>query len=112
MSAARNHGAGEAAALGFILGELKGAMKLLSDNAEGSPISSAPLDGTFILADGEPHGYGLHSPRDWAPRLAVIWFEEGEWRYAYYDSGYYGKWKNPSRWWPIPQPKERAERHG
>lgn len=88
---------------------------------EWQDISTAPKDGTPILAYGGAAGYnsdyGSWNPaplRYPAPSKYVVIWREGEsteraiWRFCSYDSGYYGEWEEPTHWLPLPKPPKDA----
>lgn len=70
------------------------------------PIGTAPRDGSWMLLTGGDIDYGWYW--DTKPRV-VSGFYIGEddehhafWQFAYYDSGYYGAYENPTHWMPLP----------
>lgn len=88
----------------------------MEETRDWQDISTAPKDGTPILVFGghpdmnsdyrvgygEPEVYALPSP------IAVAWWEGEDWRHTSYDSGYYGRWEDPTHWQPLPTPPIRT----
>lgn len=75
--------------------------------SEWQPIETAPKDGTFVLLCGGTGDYS--SDRGWPfpPVVVAQWVNlplHKHWRYASYDSGYYGEVENPTHWMPLPEP--------
>lgn len=69
-------------------------------------IESAPKDGSWILLTGGEIYYGWDPPDeddDKPPMVVAQWVKDGEgWQFAWYDSGYYGEYENPTHWAPLP----------
>ena len=66
------------------------------------PIDTAPKDGTWILL----RGGDIHYHDECAePPMVVGKWDDGEecWRYCSYDSGFYGVYRNPQEWMPLPK---------
>ena len=78
----------------------------MSTEAIWHPIETAPKDGTYVLITGGAPGYGWDGRRhDFpTPPCVVAAFLEPQWQFAYYDSGFYGIWINPTHWMPVPPP--------
>jgi hypothetical protein len=81
------------------------------------PIATAPRDGTWLLIAGGEPGYGWDESEFVPPAVVACWGAEEQvaindehspgadaWRFAVYDSGYYGLWENPTHWMPLPEP--------
>ena len=66
------------------------------------PIETAPRDGTWILLRGGTSKYGWYG--DNFPPMVCAQFDCSSWQFAYYESGYYGEYKNPTHWMPLPAP--------
>lgn len=64
------------------------------------PIETAPRDGTWVLLTGGSIAYGWCE--DDKPPMAVGQRAGDCWQFAWYDSGYYGKYENPTHWMPLP----------
>jgi len=78
------------------------------------PIETAPRDGTWVLLAGGECEYNEES--DNRGRVVTAqWTTEyrsnagdrpiadfGRWEFAYYDSGFYGEYENPTHWQPSP----------
>ena len=70
------------------------------------PIDTAPRDGTWVLVRGGRIDYGWDGDTD-PPAVVAQWGEGGGaeyWQFAWYDSGYYGEYKSPTEWMPLPEP--------
>jgi len=74
------------------------------------PIETAPRDGTWVLLSGGECEFNEESDNK---RRAVTarWTTEfscrnrsGRWLFAYYDSGVYGEYENPTHWQPLLSP--------
>ena len=80
-----------------------------------SDIASAPKDGTWVLLKGgEPdEDYDFDAPKP--PCVVARWVAlhptGGRWYFASYDSGYYGKWFDPTHWRPVASPPSEASRN-
>ena len=68
------------------------------------PIETALRDGSWILLAGgridDGWEYGVDKP-------AVVsgqWADSECWQFAWYDGGYYGEYKDPTHWMPLPDP--------
>lgn len=75
---------------------------------EWQDISSAPKDGTWILLSGGTIDYGWGGDTI-SPAVVAQCTEElngriapAHWQFAWYDGGYYGEYKNPTHWQPLP----------
>jgi len=74
------------------------------------PIETAPKDGTWVLLRSGDIDYGWDG--DTKPPAVVGQYvvsedpEEasGGWQFAWYDSGVYGEYDNPTHWMPLPAP--------
>ncbi len=76
------------------------------------PIETAPKDGTWILLCGGRIEYGW-CQEDEKPSAVVAQYaglsKNPVWQFAWYDSGYYGKYIEPTHWMPLPKPPVDAE---
>lgn len=74
------------------------------------PIATAPKDGRWVLLSGGRIEYGWD--RETKPPAvvgqAVNGGEDG-WQFAWYDSGYYGEYEDPTHWMPLPAPPALSE---
>lgn len=63
---------------------------------EWQPIDTAPQDGSWVLLrGGAPDRYWDGKS---VPPAVVGQFDGGAWRFAWYDSGEYGRYLNPTEW--------------
>jgi hypothetical protein len=67
---------------------------------EWQPINTAPKDGTWVLVRGGEIYYGWDG--DTKPTMVVAQFINECWQFAWYDSGCYGEYENPTEWMPLP----------
>jgi Lar family restriction alleviation protein len=86
------------------------------------PIETAPKDGTWVLLAGGECEFNEESDnrkrvvtaqwtteyRSNAGDLPIADF--GRWEFAYYDSGVYGEYENPTHWQHIPSPPNTPRR--
>jgi hypothetical protein len=80
------------------------------------PIETAPRDGTWVLLAGgecesneESDSRGRVVTGQWTTEYRSNAGDRriddfGRWEFAYYDSGFYGEYENPTHWQPLPQP--------
>jgi hypothetical protein len=87
------------------------------------PIETAPRDGTWVLLAGGECEFNEES--DNRGRVVTAqWTTEyrskagdrriddfGRWEFAYYDSGFYGEYENPTFWQPLPSPPNTPNPH-
>jgi hypothetical protein len=72
------------------------------------PIDTAPNDGTWILLYGgncgedEYDGGSRIVSAQWTRFLNGQKMVKGHWQFAWFDGGYYGEYKNPTHWMPLP----------
>ena len=74
------------------------------------PISEAPRDGSWVLLSGGSIDYGWDGNEP--PSVVSGQFTDelnggktdGHWQFAWYDGGYYGEYKNPTHFMPLPPP--------
>jgi hypothetical protein len=78
------------------------------------PIETAPRDGTWVLLSG---GECDHDEESDAKTRSVVgqWSNycngstvDWHWQFAWYDGGYYGEYKKPTHWMPLPAPPQSA----
>jgi hypothetical protein len=72
------------------------------------PIKTAPRDGTWVLLAGGECEFNEESDNK-GRAVTARWTTEfscrdtsGRWQFAYYDSGVYGEYENPTHWQPRP----------
>lgn len=65
-------------------------------------ISTAPRDGTWVLLSGGEIDYGWDEESK-PPCVSGQWVPGG-WQFAWYDSGHYGVYENPTHWQALPSP--------
>lgn len=65
------------------------------------PIETAPRDGTWVLVTGGDICYGWDGISK--PSAVAAQFEGRAWQFAWYDSGYYGEYEDPTHWMPLPK---------
>jgi hypothetical protein len=72
------------------------------------PIETAPRDGTWVLLAGGECEFNEESDNK-GRAVTARWTTEfscrdtsGRWQFAYYDSGVYGEYENPTHWQPRP----------
>ena len=77
-------------------------------------IETAPRDGTWMLLTGGECSYDEVSKAKKRPVVGQ-WTTyrngrkvNGHWQFAWYDGGYYGEYKNPTHWMPLPPPPTNA----
>jgi hypothetical protein len=80
------------------------------------PIETAPRDGTWVLLTGgecesneESDNRGRVVTAQWTTEYRSnagdrLIADFGRWEFAYYDSGVYGEYENPTHWQPLPSP--------
>jgi hypothetical protein len=80
------------------------------------PIETAPRDGTWVLLTGgecefneESDNRGRVVTAQWTTEYRSnagdrLIADFGRWEFAYYDSGVYGEYENPTFWQPLPSP--------
>lgn len=66
------------------------------------PIETAPQDGTWVMLCGGVINYGWDG--DSEPPVVVGQRAGAVWQFAWYDSGYYGEYEEPTHWMPLPPP--------
>lgn len=69
------------------------------------PIATAPKNETWVLLSGGRIEYGWD--REAKPMAVVgqaVNGGESGWQFAWYDSGYYGEYEDPTHWMPLPAP--------
>ncbi|WP_160772828.1 DUF551 domain-containing protein [Alteraurantiacibacter buctensis] len=66
------------------------------------PIETAPRDGTWVQLTGGQFDYGWDGETQ--PPVVSAQFNYNCWQAAWYDSGYYGEYENPTHWQPLPTP--------
>lgn len=69
---------------------------------EWQPIETAPKDGTWVLVYGDGTDDEAED-RKVAVAQYVNYFDDFRWQFAWYDGGYYGRFKNPTHWAPLPE---------
>jgi hypothetical protein len=86
-------------------------------------IETAPRDGTWVLLAGgecesneESDNRGRVVTAQWTTKYRSNtgdrWIDDfGRWQFAYYDSGFYGEYENPTHWQPLPQPPNTPDPH-
>ena len=78
--------------------------------SEWQPIETAPMDGTWVLLTGGLIDYGWDAEDNDQPHAVVGQVTEQMrhskptmvWHFAWYDSGYYGEYEQPTHWMPLP----------
>lgn len=67
-------------------------------------IATAPKDGTWVLLKGGEINYGWCHHDDKPPMVVgqFVPADDQPWQFAWYDSGYYGVYENPTHWMPLP----------
>lgn len=75
--------------------------------SEWQPIATAPKDGSWVLLSGGYIDYGWDAEDN--PHCVVGQSYASRnwgdcWQFAWYDSGYYGIYNNPTHWMPLPEP--------
>lgn len=80
---------------------------------EWQQIETAPTDGSWVLLTGGKIDYGWDG--DAKPACVVGQWNvsrnifRGEWHFAWYDSGYYGEYEEPTHWMPLPTPPPQED---
>jgi len=81
------------------------------------PIETAPRDGTWVLLAGGECEFNEESDSK-GRAVTARWTTEfscrdtsGRWQFAYYDSGVYGEYENPTHWQPLPSPPITPDPH-
>jgi hypothetical protein len=81
------------------------------------PIETAPRDGTWVLLAGGECEFNEESDNK-GRAVTARWTTEfscrdtsGRWQFAYYDSGVYGEYENPTRWQPLLSPPITSNSH-
>ena len=77
------------------------------DAVKPRPIEEAPKDGTWVCLIGGKINYGWY--HDQPPMVIGQWtaeapgntHPEGNWQFAWYDSGYYGEYEHPTHFIPL-----------
>lgn len=73
--------------------------------SDWQPIDTAPKDGSWILLTGGKDAQGWDHDEPQPPMVVAQWASYAEcWQFAWYDSGYYGEYDQPTHWLPLPQP--------
>jgi hypothetical protein len=84
--------------------------------SDWQPIETAPRDGTWVLLTGgecesneESDNRGRVVTAQWTTEYRSnagdrLIADFGRWEFAYYDSGVYGEYENPTFWQPLPSP--------
>ena len=78
------------------------------------PIATAPRDGTWVLLFGgtcnDDEGDNDNRPvsGQWTNDLNGTTGPYGRWQFAWYEGGYYGAYKEPTHWQPLPTPPQSA----
>lgn len=73
-------------------------------------ISTAPKDGTWVLLKGGD--IDIWWDGDTTPPAVVGQWADGDmlaqkrWQFAWYDAGFYGEYRNPTFWMPLPSVSE------
>jgi hypothetical protein len=87
------------------------------------PIETAPRDGTWVLLAGgecesneESDNRGRVVTAQWTTEYRSntgdrLIADFGRWEFAYYDSGVYGEYENPTFWQPLPSPPNTPSPH-
>ena len=70
---------------------------------EWQPIETAPKNGTWVLVTGGYIDYCWEGETQPDVTAAQYVINIG-WQMAWYDSGYYGGYKSPTHWMPLPKP--------
>ena len=68
------------------------------------PIETAPRDGTWVLLSGGECEFNEESDNKGRAVTARWTTEFSRWLFAYYDSGVYGEYENPTHWQPLLSP--------
>lgn len=85
----------------------------LKTNNGWMPIETAPKDGTWVLLTGGSIDYSWDGKTE--PKVVVgqhiIWEDKWpQWKMAWFDSGHYGEYCNPTHWQPLPKlPNKQKE---
>jgi Protein of unknown function (DUF551) len=66
------------------------------------PIETAPKDKSWVLLSGGQIGYGWYEQE--FPPAVVAQYAGKSWQFAWYDSGFYGEYLDPTHWMPLPEP--------
>jgi hypothetical protein len=75
------------------------------------PIETAPKDGTWVLLKG---GWCQNEDREYHSRPVIGQYTnylncgttDWHWQFAWYDGGYYGEYREPIYWMPLPEAPE------
>lgn len=87
--------------------EAASLLRRLAGEMEWQTMDTAPRDGTWVQLTGGKIDYGWDdTPKP--PIVVAQWVrvnatDETRWQFAWYDSGYYGEYENPTNWRPLPK---------
>lgn len=110
---AMDSGSGEAALLRDAANYIEGATDSLREHMDllraaravaprWQPIETAPKDGAWVLLTGGIIDYGWDGKTQ-PPCVVGQSSGDSGWQFAWYDSGYYGGYEQPTHWMPAPE---------
>ena len=100
---------GPPASFAEMLWEKEDAAAAWNQRSAWQPIETAPRDGTWVLLAGGECDL-VEESRNKGRVVTGRWTTEfyhkpdGNWQFAYYDAGFYGEYKDPTHWQPLPSP--------